>query len=44
MQALRSAEGEKKHVAYDAGYVGCPINQQRREINAWLDQYLGYVE
>jgi TolB-like protein/dienelactone hydrolase len=42
-QMLGSAAGQKKHVLYDAGHVGFPVNQQRREIMMWLDTYLGKV-
>jgi hypothetical protein len=34
---------QKKHVLYNSGHVGNPVNQQRREIRSWLDWYLGKV-
>ena len=40
---LGSNPDEKKHVLYDTGHVGFPVNQQRREIGAWLDTWLGEV-
>jgi len=40
---LGSNPDEKKHVLYDTGHVGLPVNQQRREIGAWLDTWLGEV-
>jgi TolB-like protein/dienelactone hydrolase len=40
---LGSAPDQKKHVLYDAGHVGFPVQQQRREIGAWLDTHLGRV-
>jgi hypothetical protein len=40
---LGSAPEEKKHVIYEAGHVGFPVSQQRREVFAWLDAYLGQV-
>ena len=42
-ELLGSAPDQKKHVLYDAGHVGFPVQQQRREIGAWLDTYLGRV-
>lgn len=35
---------QKKHILYDAGHTGFPVHQQRREIGAWLDTYLGKVQ
>jgi TolB-like protein/dienelactone hydrolase len=38
---LLGAEGDrKKHAIYDAGHIGYPVSQQRREILAWLDKWL----
>jgi len=42
-ELLGSPSDQKKHVIFDAGHVGFPVNQQRREISAWLDTYLGKV-
>jgi len=42
-ELLGSGPEQKKHVTYDAGHVGFPAHQQRREIGAWLDTYLGRV-
>jgi dienelactone hydrolase len=42
-ELLGSAPEQKKHVVYEAGHVGFPVRQQRREIGAWLDAYLGRV-
>jgi dienelactone hydrolase len=40
---LGTAADHKKHVLYDAGHVGYPVSQERREIVNWLDTYLGPV-
>jgi len=40
-ELIGSDADQKKHVVYEAGHVGFPANQQRREIRAWLDTYLG---
>jgi TolB-like protein/dienelactone hydrolase len=38
---LLGAEGDrKKHAIYDAGHIGYPVSQQRREITGWLDKWL----
>ena len=42
-ELLGSPADQKKHVLYDAGHVGFPVNQQRREIATWLGTYLGKV-
>ena len=42
-ELLGSAPEQKKHVLYDAGHVGFPVQQQRREIGIWLDTHLGKV-
>ena len=42
-ELLGSRPEQKKHVTYDAGHIGFPAHQQRREIGSWLDTYLGRV-
>ena len=42
-ELLGSGPGRKEHVVYDAGHVGYPVSQQRREIIDWLDTWLGPV-
>lgn len=42
-ELLGTPSKQKKHVVYEAGHVGFPVQQQRREIGAWLDKHLGKV-
>jgi hypothetical protein len=41
---LGSGADRKKHVVCDAGHVGQPVTQERREILSWLDTWLGPVK